>query len=70
MSLPFLTLLEFHSKKITTPFTEFIGHASMLLTLSSVTEYMHMSVNSCVQISVDAFIDDMNGEKILAQNEN
>ena len=29
-----------------------------------------MLVNGCVQVSVDAFIDEMNGEKILAQNEN
>ena len=29
-----------------------------------------ISVNGCVQISIDAFIDEMNGEKILAQNEN
>ena len=29
-----------------------------------------ITVNGCVQISVDAFIDKMGGEKILAQNEN
>ena len=29
-----------------------------------------ISVNGCVQISVDAFIDEMNEEKILTQNEN
>ena len=29
-----------------------------------------MLVNGCVQVSVDTFIDEMNGEKILAQNEN
>ena len=28
-----------------------------------------ISVNGCVQISIDAFIDEMNGEKILAQEE-
>ena len=27
-------------------------------------------VDGCVQVSIDAFIDEMNGEKILAQNEN
>ena len=29
-----------------------------------------ISANGCVQISVDAFIDEMNGEKILAENGN
>ena len=28
-----------------------------------------ISVDGCVQISVDTFIDEMNGEKILTQNE-
>ena len=28
-----------------------------------------ISVNGCVQISVDTFVDEMNGEKILTQNE-
>ena len=30
---------------------------------------MEWTVNGCVQISIDAFVDEVNGEKILAQNE-
>ena len=29
-----------------------------------------ISVEGCVQVSIDAFMDEMNGENILAQNEN
>ena len=46
------------------------AYLKVLFTLGSGILNGAISVDGCVQVSIDAFIDEMNREKILAQNEN